>query len=441
MNAKAKPRKNGTSRPVEIRSEAVQDILSYIPHWLIRSGITIVFVAVILMLWATWLIKYPDIISARITITTETPPAPVVARSSGKIARLFVTEKETVAAGDYLAALENTANLDDMLALRELLAGLTQKSHLPQELAAPTSQKRVELGEVQSAWLDFVQNSDEYRFVRETDFDSRRIANLEKQITQHGQLGRRLRNQRDLTAQELKLAEGKFAKSQTLFERKLISELELSSAEEAFLQKKRAMESAETTIVNNDLQLGEYQKTLLELRFQKSEKERQINLQLQQSFKRLETSFADWQQRYILQAPVAGQVSFFSYWSDNQYVKAGDEVLTVVPASGAILGKVELPATGAGKVATSQRVNIKFDSYPFREFGVVGGEVAEISLVTRQNIESISVHLPEGLSTSYDKQLEFKQGMQGTAEIVTEEMRLFERIFNQLKALLTQSSG
>lgn len=441
MNAEVDTKTSETNGHPELRSEAVQDILSYIPHWLIRSGITIVFVAVGLTLWATWLIKYPDIISARITITTEPPPAPVVARTSGKLERLFVTEKAEVAAGTYLAAIENIANLDDMLALRAMLGSLTKKTQSPRKLVGSQLLRTVELGDVQGAYLDFLQKVDEYEFRQEADYDSRRIENIQSQIGQHHQLGQRLRNQRDLTIKELELAEGKFAKSQKLFDRRLISELEVGGAEEIFLQKKHAMESAETAIVNNDLQLTDYQKTLLDQRFQKAEKERQLTLSLQQNFKRLEASFADWEQRYILQASVAGRTSFFTYWSDNQYVTAGEEVLTVVPASEDILGKVELPGTGTGKVKEGQRVNIKFDSYPFREFGVVAGEVAGISLVTRDNVESVSVRLPKGLITSYHKTIEFKPGMQGSAEIITEELRLFERIFNQLRTILNHSIG
>ncbi len=441
MNTMVEPKTAATNSGLEIRSEAVQDILSYIPHWIIRSGITIVIGAVALMLGATWLIKYPDIISARITITTQTPPSPVVARSSGKLDSLFVTEKAEVASGDYLAAIESTARLMDVMALRLILDSLSTITHTPEDMLQQSFESRVELGDIQSAWLDFLQQVDEYQFLHATDYNARRISGIENQIEKHYQLGVRLHNQRDLTTEDLRLADSKLDKSRTLFQKNLISELEIGSAEEAYLQKKHAMESAETTIVNNDLQLIVYQKALLDLRFQLEENERRLTLGMQQSFKRLQTALADWEHRYVLRAPVAGQISFFSFWSDNQYVNAGEEVLTVVPGSEDILGKIELPGTGAGKVEEGQRVNIKFDSYPFREFGVVAGEVTQISLVTRANIESISVRLSEGLSTSYNKNLEFKQGMQGTAEIVTEEMRLFERIFNQLRAILTDSTG
>lgn len=440
MKSEAKIKTSESTVPVEIRSEAVQDILSFIPHWIIRSGITIIFFTVGLMLWATWLIKYPDIINARIVITTEMPPAPVIARASGKIERLFIADNTQVAPGIYLAAIESTAQLDDMLMLRTLIDSLEADIETPESFKI-TFSRAVELGEVQAAYLDFLQNLHEYQFMNTTDYYARRKNNIHNQITQHQLLGQRLLNQRDLTAKELQLSENKLFRNRTLFEKELISELELGTSEELLLQKKHAVESAETAIVNNELRLTEYEKSLLELGFQNDEKKRQLMFSLQQNFKRLESAFAGWEQRYILRAPVAGHVSFFSYWSDSQYVNGGEEVLTVVPVSGDILGKIELLGAGAGKVKTGQRVNLKFDSYPFREFGMVTAEVTSISLVARDNIESISVGLPEGLQTSYNKRIEFKQGMQGSAEIITEDLRLFERIFNQLRALLTYSTG
>ena len=49
---------------------------------------------------------------------------------------------------------------------------------------------------------------------------------------------------------------------------------------------------------------------------------------------------------------------------------------------------------------------------------------------------SVEVEFPDGLKTNYGKQLEFSQEMQGTAEIITEDVRLLERFFNPIKSLL-----
>jgi hypothetical protein len=99
-----------------------------------------------------------------------------------------------------------------------------------------------------------------------------------------------------------------------------------------------------------------------------------------------------------------------------------------------------LPQAGSGKVKTGQRVHIKFDGYPYTEFGMVLGSVQTFSQVARDDVYQIDVGLPRGLTTTYDKELAFKYNMQGSAEIITREMRLIERIFNQFRHLVDKNT-
>ncbi|MCH8955783.1 hypothetical protein IIA28_10785 [candidate division KSB1 bacterium] len=112
-------RETNNNSKYELRSEEVQEILSYIPHWIIRWGISILFLTIIILLCASWIIKYPDIITSRVTLTTQNPPARVVAQASGKLTKLFVEENEYVEANAYLAAIENPAQIQNVFALKE----------------------------------------------------------------------------------------------------------------------------------------------------------------------------------------------------------------------------------------------------------------------------------------------------------------------------------
>lgn len=47
----------------------------------------------------------------------------------------------------------------------------------------------------------------------------------------------------------------------------------------------------------------------------------------------------------------------------------------------------------------------------------------------------MEVELPNGLKTSYNKELVFDKEMRGSAEIVTEDLRLIERVFYQFREL------
>ena len=53
---------------------------------------------------------------------------------------------------------------------------------------------------------------------------------------------------------------------------------------------------------------------------------------------------------------------------------------------------------------------------------------------TRNNLFYVDVELPGGLASTHGKRIAFVQEMQGNAEIVTEDLRLIERIFYQIRA-------
>ncbi len=96
-------------------------------------------------------------------------------------------------------------------------------------------------------------------------------------------------------------------------------------------------------------------------------------------------------------------------------------------------------ALNSGKIKISQKVNIKLQNYPETEFGMLTGRVATISLTPdKEDLYLVDVSLPAKLITSYHKEIEFQQEKRGTAEIITEDLRLLERFFYQFKSLINK---
>jgi hypothetical protein len=65
---------------------------------------------------------------------------------------------------------------------------------------------------------------------------------------------------------------------------------------------------------------------------------------------------------------------------------------------------------------------------------MIKGKIKSISLTP--DIEGnllIDVDLPNGIATSYNKKINFQQEMSGTADIVTEDLRLIERLLYQFR--------
>ncbi len=151
------------------------------------------------------------------------------------------------------------------------------------------------------------------------------------------------------------------------------------------------------------------------------EKEHQ-EIALQESFENLKEQLKQWEKRYLLISPISGKVTFTKVWSKHQNT---------------------IPAMGIGKVKQGQRVNIKLDNFPYMEFGLMKGTVNNISLVPTITDKGIfytaDIHLPDTLVSNYGRKLKFTQEMSGTAEIITDDIRLLERFLNPIKALLKKN--
>jgi len=131
------------------------------------------------------------------------------------------------------------------------------------------------------------------------------------------------------------------------------------------------------------------------------------------------------------------------FWKNLFFKDANDEVLTIVPTEGVgeIVGKALLPTANSGKVKPEQTVNIQLDGFPFQEYGVIKATVESISLVPTSVVPNetnyiLEINLPDSLITTYDKLIPFRQEMKGTANIITEDRRVLERIFDRFNSIL-----
>ena len=92
--------REGKGGAIELRSDEVQEILGTPPRWIIRWGITIMLLVVVILILGSYYYKYPDMISARITILSENPPVQIVAKSNGTLDRIFIDNNQQVASGE-----------------------------------------------------------------------------------------------------------------------------------------------------------------------------------------------------------------------------------------------------------------------------------------------------------------------------------------------------
>lgn len=97
------------------------------------------------------------------------------------------------------------------------------------------------------------------------------------------------------------------------------------------------------------------------------------------------------------------------------------------------IGKLLLSKDDIGKVKVGQKVIIKLYDFPYQEFGILQGKVKQIS--STGNGSWIDIVFPNGLRTSYNKELSCNKELKGNAEIVSQEMNLIEKFISKIKLL------
>lgn len=91
--------------------------------------------------------------------------------------------------------------------------------------------------------------------------------------------------------------------------------------------------------------------------------------------------------------------------------------------------EIYVPQFNLGKVRTGQKVLLKFASYPFREYGSLTGKIDFISAIPTDNGYLTKVILPNGLTTNYKKSIQYREGLSGQGEIITQNLRLPQRFY------------
>jgi len=427
-----------SSRKVELQSNEVEDMLGRVPGWITRNGIILFLFLLALLIFGSWIFKYPDIKRARIVVTSVNPPADIEARTSGKIVRLFVNDNELVENGDVLAMIENPASYDDVMRLKTDLAFL-DSIRLEEVSDDLPELNNVQLGTIQSNYSIFLKAYRDYFEFKRLDYHQRRIQLLRSELVKQRDLDRSLSERARIAEEEYNLAQRQSNRDADLYIESVVSQADMEKSHSEMLAKRNQWQQIVSIIAENNISVGRIEEQIVDLELKQQEEHSQNINTLEESFNNLKASIASWEQNYLLVAPVSGAVTFTRFWSENQNVKAGEKVLTIIPAeSGSLLGKISLPMEGAGKVKIGHQVNIQFDNYPHLEYGMVKGYVSNISKVPDDDFYMVEVELTTGLRTYYHIDISFSQNMQGNAEILTDKRRMLERVLNPIKSAFSK---
>ena len=421
------------NKEIGLRSEEVQEILTRVPHWMIRWGNIIVLLVLFSMMLGAYFIKYPDIVTTQVIITTQNPPEKLVARTTGKISEILVLDRSIVQPKTALAIIENTSNYIDVLVLKNCVDTIStgaSEFYFPFEKLA-----NLQLGEIQNAFTTFEKDYIAYDLNRDLQ---PYLVEKTAQGIETDQLKERLlliQQQYQISQNELQLKKQELQRFKKLYDKGVIATQEWESKNLDYLQSEKNVRNISTQLSQMRSSINDLKRNTGATKINESKDNINLLRNVLQSFTQLKKSINDYELQYVLRSSIKGEVSFMQVWVENQTINSGEQVFVIVPKdSKNYIAKVKAPAQNAGKIKLNQTVNIRLANYPDREFGIIKGKVKSISLTPDKDGNLlIDVSLPNGIKTSYGKKIVFQQEMSGTADIVTEDLRLIERLLYQFR--------
>jgi membrane fusion protein len=235
-----------------------------------------------------------------------------------------------------------------------------------------------------------------------------------------------------------------------LFEERIIPELQFQQQVSSHIEQQARLETLRRerlTLKSRHLETENEIKTLqLRTQADKAALERTLLTTQQQSLVQRSAHLN------FIKAPVSGTVSNILVDAGRQ-IDAGSALATLIPQNVNLDIQVFIPSNAIGFLQTGQRVNLRYDAFPYQKFGVYAGELTELTHVDvpLQDLQTRFPHLmekyqgmtffraivqPETQSVkAYGKPIPLRAGLTLEADIRLERKRLIEWVFDPVFAL------
>lgn len=425
---------------IELRSDDVQEIIGTPPRWIVRWGTLVVTGAVFAMVAMSFWVQYPDKVRGRVTITSKIAAVRVNAQKSDLISKIYVEDGDIVKEGDLLVEMQNAANFEDVEELEEFTKDLNDADQFELLEFLSSDFKQLEIGTLQPLYAEVQTNFEKFQFYEQNKAAAKEITQVKRQI-QNINSGIRIqkRQLKDAKATE-KLEEIKYERLRNLRNSNDIAPQKVEDQEKIWIAAKTSVKQIEDEINSRLLKISGLNKNIVDVESTSSETNNQNYINLRSSINNLIGAIDRWNEENLLIAAMDGKISMVQNWSEKQYIEQGKEIMAILPENmeDNYFTQLFIPIQGSGRIAVGQRVLLKLDNYPYREFGQLEGEVIELPGLSREEGLPVKIKLINGLITRSGKALKMEQEMRGNGEIITENRSVFVRIFENVVKPLFQ---
>jgi biotin carboxyl carrier protein len=416
----------------DARSDEIEEIIDYRPHWTVRRGPAIILAILLLLILLSCFIGYPDRITAPIRLVSSISPVHVQSNSAGFIEKLFIKNEETVKQGDILAFIRSNANHQEVIKLRDWLNQIdyADTSKLREILLSPLPLVS-NLGELQDTYEGFKKTFLESTQILSEGYYQSKKRGLKKDLEYLSNLKNNIVRQKELLDKDYELQKVEYSAKESLMKDKVIAPLEFNQEKSRLITKQHALEESNSTILNAEMMKQKKQTELLDLEKVMVD---QKNI-FHSSLFTLKSAMQTWMDKFIIIAPIGGKVLYKSPIEEKQLVTSNQELFYIESYTGTYYAIMMAPQVGLGKLENGQRVILKLESFPSEDFGHLEGRISYISRTPQGDSFLIRITLQNGLITNLKRPIIFRNDLIGKGEVITSNKTVFHRIIRGFTGL------
>lgn len=349
----------------------------------------------------------------------------------GKVTHIFVNEGEQVKLGQAIVELDNQLAVTEVDRLKQALEAYQQQLIQIQALMERTqleaqTKQRIALAE--------------------SSAQKSALAEAEVTVKTQVQLINFLRT-------EQRAYQDRLARLRPLLEAGAIAAEQLFEVEQSVRDRQRMMVQGQ-----GDLERAQAQvKQLSAVLAQRQAEEKRTNFESQQRLQQLRLDAEQLQAKIqetksllqaaqtnldqtVLQAPVGGTISYLSINNVGEVAQPGQTMAEIAPHGMPLVLSAVLPSQEAGLVRPGMAVQVKFDAFPFQDYGIVAGTVLSISpdaLVDERlgSVYKVKIKLERNTVSNHQHTVTLKAGQTAQAEIVVRRRRIIDLILDPFRKL------
>jgi len=142
----------------------------------------------------------------------------------------------------------------------------------------------------------------------------------------------------------------------------------------------------------------------------------------------------------FLYAPVNGVISALNIQNIGEVVQPGQTIAEMTPNQAPLVLEVSLPNREAGFVKIGMPVQVKFDAFPYQNYGVIPGKVVSISPDAKTDerlgvVYRVEVSIDRDSVKANNQTWKLKAGQTATADIIIRQRSIADVLLDPLKQL------